>query len=142
MVKQEHRFIYPECNDMFREFEAIKKYNTTIKATKFEDQIFMMIVLDKITVEEAYKILVANFKEKVMSAQALSDNILFLSYNKKPDSRKIHRFESTFYIDTWAKKFIIKGSVWMLPDMHTITETIEFMVKPEILVRYASARSV
>lgn len=142
MVNQQNKFIYPECNDMFHEFEIIKKDNTKIKAIKFEEQVYMMIILKDIKVEEAYQIMCKYFKEHIMKAQALNDNILFLSYNKKPDISKPHRFEATLYIDTWAKTLTFPGFAWIQSDMHKLKDAVEWMLVPEITTRYSKLRSV
>lgn len=142
MVKQENKFIYPECNDMFHEFETIKKDNTKIKAIKFEEQVYMMIVLKDIPMEEAYKIMCKCFKEKIMKAQALDDKIMFLYYNKKPEMKKPNHFEATLYIDTWAKTLTFSGDTWLRADVHKIKDAVEWMLAPEIVTKYARLRSV
>lgn len=142
MVKQEHKFLYPECNDMFRELEAIKKYDTKVKATRYEDQVYMMMVFSDIKVEEAYKIMCKWFKEKIINAQALSDNIMFLSYDKKPEVRKPNNFEATLYIDTWAKTLTFRGKSWMMAETHNLKDRIEWMLAPEIVTRFSKMRSI
>ena len=142
MVNQQNKFIYPECNDMFHEFEVIKKDDTKVKALKFEEAVYMMIILKDIKVEEAYQIMCKYFKEEIMKAQALSDDMIFLSYNKKPEITKPHHFIATLYIDTWAKTLEFPGYAWIKTDMFKIKEAVEWMLAPEIVTRYSKLRSV
>ncbi|MDD4996373.1 MAG: hypothetical protein PHW15_02805 [Patescibacteria group bacterium] len=133
---------FPELLDTFEEFKKVEKDDTKFKIAKFGTKRFVAILLNKVLLSEAWKILTENFKEHMTKASALDDNIIFLVYDKNEDKIYKSYWKITFHISTWAKNFEVIMGVDSELEKNRIIESIKTIVKDNTPIKYFYERKI
>jgi hypothetical protein len=134
MVKPWARKDYPELKEVFDKLEIVKKYNTTIRIFNVSSHYFATFKSKDIKTEQLLNIIKNNLKYKLISAETLSDDMIFIYYDKYPESKRNYVCELEFMIDSWTDLLFVKVKIDSMSDNRLIIDNIESLINPDITI--------